>query len=119
LFKPFLGLSPIGALYQRSKGRDLFDLWHVLAELDLDDARVIAAFNHYMGDEALSYRDLVVNLKDKLQDPSFRADLTDLVIDPPADSQLEEAADLVMGRLGARHTKAPSLDLIENGRWRQ
>jgi predicted nucleotidyltransferase component of viral defense system len=43
--------TKLRALYQRSKGRDLFDLWHALTELDPDENKIIDSFRHYIGKE--------------------------------------------------------------------
>jgi predicted nucleotidyltransferase component of viral defense system len=41
---PGLVATKIRALYQRKKGRDLFDMWLALTELALDPEHVLAAF---------------------------------------------------------------------------
>ena len=110
--------TKLRALYQRSKGRDLFDLWHVLIDTDADDERIIQAFNHYMLDGAFTYSDLAANLVEKLADPYFAADLNDLVTTPPTGHELAAAADVVMERLASRLLKAPPSDAIRDGRWR-
>jgi predicted nucleotidyltransferase component of viral defense system len=110
--------TKLRALYQRSKGRDLFDLWHVLVDTDANDERIIQAFNHYMQDAAFTYFDLAANLVEKLADPDFAADLNDLVRTPPAGHELAAAADVVMERLASRLLKAPPSDAIRDGRWR-
>lgn len=110
--------TKLRALYQRSKGRDLFDLWHVLSDTDADDKRIITAFNHYMQDSAFAYSALATNLEEKLDDPNFAGDLNDLVRTPPAGYELAAAADVVMERLASRLAKAPPQDAIKDGRWR-
>ena len=110
--------TKLRALYQRSKGRDLFDIWHVLTETDANDERIIQAFNHYMQDEAFAYSDLAANLVEKVYDQNFAGDLNDLVTTPPADYELVAAADIVMERLASRLARAPGADAIREGRWR-
>lgn len=110
--------TKLRALYQRSKGRDLFDLWHVLIEANADDERIIQAFNHYMTDRAFGYPELAANLAAKLADPGFAGDLNDLVAIPPAGFELATAADVVMERLASRLVRAPHPDEIRGGRWR-
>ncbi len=92
--------TKLRALYQRSKGRDLFDLWLVLSQDSVDDARVIEAHRHYIKENAFTGKELAVNLEGKLADPEFNADLGDLVITPPEGYDTAKAADLVMDRLG-------------------
>lgn len=47
--------TKLRALYQRSKGRDLFDLWLGLAILGSDSERIVAGFHHYMRDAASAF----------------------------------------------------------------
>lgn len=110
--------TKLRALYQRRKGRDLFDLWHVLVALDADDERIVAGLEHYMGDQVFTYPQLAQNLKAKLQDPDFVSDLHTLVTQTPDGYALTAAADLVMERLGARLRNAPAPDEIAGGAWR-
>lgn len=110
--------TKLRALYQRSKGRDLYDLWRALVEAKPDDERIIDAFHHYIQDEVFTFHELAGNLATKLTDPEFKADLNDLVATPPAGYDFAEAADLVMERLGSRLKNAPPLDEIQGGAWR-
>lgn len=111
--------TKLRALHQRSKGRDLFDLWHVLTETAVNDERVIQARNHYMGAGVFRYKEFAVSLAGKLDDPGFAIDLDDFVTKAPAGYELAAAANLVMERLGSRLTKAPGVDEIRDGRWRE
>lgn len=110
--------TKLRALYQRKKGRDLFDLWHVLVALPVDDERIVEALGHYLRDEVFSFRELALNLRAKLRDPDFAADLSALVVRTPDGYALEVAADTVMERLGSRLRNAPPLDEIRTGGWR-
>ncbi|HEX3391471.1 MAG TPA: nucleotidyl transferase AbiEii/AbiGii toxin family protein [Solirubrobacteraceae bacterium] len=47
--------TKLRALYQRRKGRDLFDLWHALADLGLNEQLVVDGLVHYMRDDIFSY----------------------------------------------------------------
>jgi predicted nucleotidyltransferase component of viral defense system len=110
--------TKLRALYQRRKGRDVFDLWLALTTLDPDVERTIGAFRHYIGDDIFGFGDLARNLTAKLADREFRADLDQLVVESPAGYALDTAADLVMERLGALLDGAPRLSEIEHGAWR-
>lgn len=110
--------TKLRALYQRRKGRDLFDLWHTLVALDSDDARIVAGLQHYMADDAFTFPQLAQNLKAKLVDPDFTGDLLGLVTDEPQGYTLDAAADLVMERLGSGLRNAPPDEQIANGAWR-
>jgi predicted nucleotidyltransferase component of viral defense system len=73
--------TKLRALYQRKKGRDLFDLATTLGDSAVDPDRVAAAFIKYMArsghpvTRALFER----NLADKLCDPQFSADIGPLL----------------------------------------
>jgi len=112
--------TKLRALYQRRKGRDLFDLWHALTDLQTDDKLVIDGLAHYMGDEIFTYRELAANLAAKLEHPDFLTDLNTLVVEQPGGGyDIIAAADLLMERLGARLKNAPSSAEIANGAWRE
>ena len=110
--------TKLRALYQRRKGRDLFDLWHVLTDLHPDEQLVIDGLAHYMGKDMFTYRQLANNLVAKLDTPDFAADLNQLIADPSHPYSITAAADLVMERLGSRLPGSPDLSEIEAGRWR-
>jgi predicted nucleotidyltransferase component of viral defense system len=110
--------TKLRALYQRRKGRDLFDLWHTLVALDTDDVRIVSGLHHYMGDDAFTFPQLAQNLKAKLGDPDFTGDLLGLITEVPEGYALDAAADLVIERLGSRLRNAPSDEQITSGAWR-
>ncbi|HUA73290.1 MAG TPA: nucleotidyl transferase AbiEii/AbiGii toxin family protein [Solirubrobacteraceae bacterium] len=110
--------TKLRALYQRRKGRDLFDLWLVLTELGLDGQRVVDGLAHYMRDELFSYSEFASNLAAKLERPEFVADIEQLTADVAQRYDVTAAADLVMEQLGSRLPGAPGLDGVRGGRWR-
>jgi predicted nucleotidyltransferase component of viral defense system len=110
--------TKLRALYQRRKGRDLFDLWHVLNDLAPDEQLIVDGLAHYMGDQIFSYRELSANLAAKLAHPDFVVELEQLTADSRPRYDVAPAADLVMERLGSRLPGAPGLDEIEDHRWR-
>lgn len=72
--------TKLRALYQRSKGRDLFDLWLALSVLGLDPGAIVAAFPPYRPEGVT--RDLMrANLERKLGDGDFRHDCDKLIAD--------------------------------------
>ena len=109
--------TKLRALYQREKGRDLFDQWLCLRG-GADPDEIVGAFHHYMGEDAFTYPQLRQNLREKLDSDEFNADLETLVVDVPADYQVPSAADLVMELLGSRLRNAPGAEEIEGGCWR-
>lgn len=74
--------TKLRALYQRSKGRDLFDLFHALVDIPgLNVARLIEGFKFYMDHQKLKIRriDFEQNLARKESDPAFRNDMKALL----------------------------------------
>lgn len=110
--------TKLRALYQRRKGRDLFDLWHVLVALDADVERIVAGLAYYMGEQVFTYPQLAQNLKAKLEDPDFIGDLQALVAQTPAEYDLTTAADLVMERLGTLLRNSPGAPEVTGRGWR-
>jgi len=99
--------TKLRALYQRSKGRDLFDLWQALIALETDDAQIVAGLDHYMLGDAFTFPQLAQNLRAKLEDADFAADLGTLTTSVPDAYALTAAVDLVMRHLGTRLRNAP------------
>lgn len=93
--------TKIRALYQRKKGRDLFDLWLALTELGLAGEDIVAAFAPYHP-EGLTARSATDNLLRKVDDADFRDDLAPLVATWPAGYEVESAAQLVIAEVLTR-----------------
>ena len=88
------------ALFQRRKGRDLFDLWLGLTEAQADPAQVSSCFLRYMDAEGrkVSQQEFINNLNEKLDHPGFQSDIFPLLV-PGVDFDTKTAADLVLGQL--------------------
>ena len=73
--------TKLRALYQRRKGRDLFDLWLSLNQGMLVPQRVLACFSEYMKREgySVSRAQFEQNLHEKQFDPAFLEDLKPLL----------------------------------------
>ncbi len=98
-FQPVeLVATKIRALYQRSKGRDLFDLWLALEHLHLDPDEMLAAFGPYRP-AGLTAQRAIDNLEEKVRDRLFRNDIDALVATLPDGYTVDGAADLVASRL--------------------
>ena len=91
------------ALYQRRKGRDLYDLALGLERGLLDPEAVIRCFRHYMEQEghAVTRQEYERNLRAKVKRPDFRGDIQPLLA-PDARYDPDAALDLVMAQLVAR-----------------
>ena len=96
-----IAATKIRALYQRAKGRDLFDLWLMLTLLDIDSDKVCNAFETYRPDN-YSSKNAIENLQKKLTAESFRTDMDNLVTSAIPDYQIDEAAKLVVSKILAR-----------------
>ena len=76
--------TKLRALYQRKKGRDLYDLWLALTVLELDPEKIVAVYPAYRP-EGVSGEDVEKNLRLKLADPEFRTDVGVMIrMDAPA-----------------------------------
>jgi predicted nucleotidyltransferase component of viral defense system len=69
------------ALYQRKKGRDLFDLAMALKKSSVDADRIVAAFSEYMRREGhrVTRAQFEQNMAAKLRAPQFIADISPLL----------------------------------------
>lgn len=90
--------TKLRALYQRKKGRDLFDLWLALTEMALPPEEILEGFAPYRPD-GYTAETAIVNLEDKLADRLFRADLETLVGEWPDSYDIDSAANLVGAKL--------------------
>jgi hypothetical protein len=94
------------ALYQRKKGRDLFDLWAASRRGAVDTARLVQCFLRYIENDGLrvSRAEFESNLNEKLTDPAFHRDLAPLLAvgttwdqSSAAEYVLRQAAPLLPG----------------------
>jgi len=69
------------ALYQRRKGRDLFDLWFALAKGLASPENIVRCFQRYMENDgtSVSRAEFEANLSDKLSNPLFLDDIMPLL----------------------------------------
>lgn len=74
--------TKVRALYQRLKGRDLFDVYTAISSGKLDVERVMAAYDRYLrfvASHAPTYKEFVLNMDDKMQNPEFLGDTAGLL----------------------------------------
>ena len=93
-----LAATKIRALFQRKKGRDLFDLWLAAQHAGASLAEIAACFDFYRPDEWTAAR-AVANLEAKLEDREFTADVERLVADWPDGYTPEAAGRLALATL--------------------
>ena len=98
------------ALYQRKKGRDLFDLSYALTHADVDDNAVLQCFEKYMSfvvDHVPTYKEYVLNMEEKMQDEEFLTDM-DALLHPDLTYSPNESYKMVKERL---------IDRLPGERW--
>jgi predicted nucleotidyltransferase component of viral defense system len=73
--------TKLRALYQRKKGRDLFDLWFALDRGIVDTESLLRCFDRYMlgGGHSASRAQFEANLHEKASDNDFRDDIVPLL----------------------------------------
>lgn len=107
-FEELLG-TKLRALYQRKKGRDLFDLYYAMSQRNVDIEKVLKSYRKYMEfvvGKAPSYKQFVNNMEDKMNDAEFLEDTTAL-LRPGIPFSPQEAYPLVYEKL---------IDLMEGKR---
>ena len=80
-FEELLG-TKLRALYQRKKGRDLFDLYIALQSKDVDVNKILQSYRKYMEfvvDKVPSYKQFVNNMQEKMVDAEFINDTQSLL----------------------------------------
>ncbi len=77
----FLG-SKLRALYQRKKGRDLFDLWTAAGRTAVNPDRLVECFLRFLEHDGLrvSRAEFESNLIEKLTDTEFTGDVAQRVL---------------------------------------
>ena len=96
--------TKLRALYQRRKGRDLFDLWLGLEHLAADPDAVVDAYRHYLArsDVDIDPVDFERNLEAKLSHAGFRRDLDQLLRELPPGYTPEAGAAAVRDQILSR-----------------
>ncbi len=73
--------TKLRALYQRRKGRDLFDVWYVTKQNLIDLDRVFEIYSKYCANDQTNIRgkDFLKNLELKKNHPDFQSDMSSLL----------------------------------------
>jgi predicted nucleotidyltransferase component of viral defense system len=98
-FDEMLG-TKLRALFQRRKGRDLFDLWMGLGHTEVNHDRVIECFNRYLEHEGkrITRAEFEKNLDGKMQNENFKEDVKPLLVEG-TEYNAEKACSLVLDNL--------------------
>ena len=93
--------TKLRALYQRRKGRDLFDLWRALSTQSLDAEKIIRCYREYMGfvvGNPPSRKEYLLNMEQKIKDTEFLGDI-EMLLRPDEKYNPVEAWELVRSQL--------------------
>ena len=93
--------TKLRALYQRKKGRDLFDLHYALSRAETSAERILQCFCRYMDASAgniPTHREFTLNMQEKMADPDFTADTGPILL-PSISFNPAEAYGILDGRL--------------------
>ena len=74
--------TKLRALYQRKKGRDLFDLYYAYQNAELDYNEIIYCYNEYMNfvvEKPPTKKQFLLNLEEKQNDSDFSGDMEALI----------------------------------------
>lgn len=100
--------TKLRALYQRKKGRDLFDLWYALETSEVDVNNIVRCFRRYMSEEQgrVTRAMFEKNLMDKQRDPDFISDVFP-ILRTGIQWNIEDAVNLVQNSLLAMLSGEP------------
>lgn len=90
--------TKLRALYQRKKGRDLFDLQMAIESGKINAQLVLECYGQYMKfvvDKVPTYKQFVKNMEQKMQDPEFLTDTDALLRDDASLFEPAKAYELV------------------------
>ena len=93
--------TKLRALYQRRKGRDLFDLYKAISTGSLNTDKVLECYHKYMEfvvDNPPSQKEFIQNMEIKMQDDEFLGD-TELLLRPDEKFNPQEAYEIIKKEL--------------------
>jgi predicted nucleotidyltransferase component of viral defense system len=93
--------TKLRALYQRKKGRDLFDLYYGITNKNLDIDNVIYCYKEYMNfsiNRIVTSKEFLLNVEEKMKDSMFIGDIKAL-IRPDVKYDMDDAYEIVKRQL--------------------
>lgn len=104
--------TKLRALYQRKKGRDLFDHWLCKTVMEVDPEKIVHGFLQYMQykDQKISRAEFEENLLKKIEDAAFREDILPLLregIEYDFDDAARYLLEELVGRMPGKPWKRP------------
>ncbi len=106
--------TKLRALYQRKKGRDLFDLATVLKQFPaLEIPKIVECFHHYLATDKtkVTRAEFEANLAEKLNDSAFTDDIFPLLPHP-----INTTYDPLVA---ANHVQEKIIKLLPGDRWKK
>ncbi len=89
--------TKLRALYQRRKGRDLFDLYWALVHQNVDIPKLIQCYKTYMRysvEKPPTQKQILINMEEKMTDKEFLEDIH-IILKPGVEYNNEKAWELV------------------------
>jgi len=96
--------TKLRALYQRKKGRDLFDLYYALNQLNVNAQQLVETYKEYMSfskGKSPTQKQFLLNMDEKIEDPDFGGDMYAL-LRPQVDYDQNKAYESVKSELISR-----------------
>ena len=94
--------TKLRALYQRKKGRDLFDLYIALKDSDVVPQEIVNCYNKYISSSVSNpptYKQFIANMEQKMEDDDFLNDTVGLLRPDLIDYKPVEAFRLIKSEL--------------------
>lgn len=96
--------TKLRALYQRRKGRDLFDLYVAMSHPDVNTEAILQCYRRYITFSVAqppTQKQFLLNMEQKIQDPEFTGD-TEQLLSPEIQYDAERAYALIEEKLLSR-----------------
>jgi len=93
--------TKLRALYQRRKGRDLFDLYWAMSQLDIDTDKLLACYREYIQfvvDKPPTQKQFLINMNEKMNDVEFLSDIH-AILRPGIEYDTPQAYELVRTKI--------------------
>ncbi|MDL2311763.1 nucleotidyl transferase AbiEii/AbiGii toxin family protein [Bacteroidales bacterium OttesenSCG-928-B11] len=93
--------TKLRALYQRRKGRDLFDLWKAMTTQRVDIGKIIHCYREYIDfavDSPPTQKEYLLNMEQKIKDEEFLGDI-EMLLRPNEEYNPQEAWEFVKKEL--------------------
>lgn len=93
--------TKLRAMFQRKKGRDLFDIWYTLATIEhFDIQKMIKIWKVYLANEGhvITQKQFLQNMDLKMKDPDFIQDISAL-LKPSLDYDIHASYQMVRSQI--------------------